>query len=125
MSVYVWPNRQRRQAQTLGGAGSNPAAYTEVPHAQEDHQDVAVHRCDGRSTPVIQPLEREHRFTMKFDRHKRRRNSGVFQVCAATAPATGAPQGPRRFESGAAHRDEAPLAFRLLVPLHAWHNDES
>jgi len=68
---------------------------------------------------------KESTLPMKFDRHKRRRNSGVFQVCAATAPATGAPQGPRRFESGAAHRDEAPLAFRLLVPLHAWHNDES
>lgn len=61
----------------------------------------------------------------RFDKHKRRRNAGTFQVRAATAPAMGAALGQRRFESGAAHRDEGPLAFRLLVPTHPWTNDET
>ena len=36
--------------------------------------------------------------------------------------AAAAPEAPakeqRRFDSGAAHRDEGPLAFRLLIPVH-------
>jgi len=55
---------------------------------------------------------------MRLDKLKRRRSTRTHVVRAATATPQAAAKEQRRFESGAAHRDEGPLAFRLLIPVH-------
>lgn len=55
---------------------------------------------------------------MRLDKLKRRRNTRTRVVRAATATPQAAAKEQRRFDSGAAHRDEGPLAFRLLIPVH-------